>query len=107
MLCVILGFIILLFFYGEKAFINYIIVLAKLLFGINESNPSWGFLDLELKHKPENKCYKSSQKSSTNEIPFKKRKERRRSNTSKAFFETLANDKSSTFSFTKDNGGEK
>ena len=73
MLCVILGFIILSFFYGEKAFINYIIVLIKLLFGINESNPSWDFLDLELKHKPENKCYESSEESSSNEIPFKKR----------------------------------
>ena len=68
--------------------------------GINESNPSRDFLDPKSKHKPENTCYGSSEESSGDEIPFKKRKERRRSNTSESFVETLPKAKSSSFSCT-------
>ena len=110
LLSVILAFIILSFFHVEKACINYIIVLITfdtlilgpgiLDFGINESNPSRDFLDPKSKHKPENTCYGSSEESSGDEIPFKKRKERRRSNTSESFVETLPKAKSSSFSCT-------
>ena len=74
----------------------------ELLFGINKCDPSRDFPDPKSKHKPENARYGSSEESSGDEIPFKKRKERRRSNTSKTFVETLTKAKSSTFSCVSD-----
>ena len=47
-------------------------------------------------------CHGSSEESSGDEIHFKKRKEQKSSNTSKAFFETLTKAKSSTFACTSD-----
>ena len=47
-------------------------------------------------------CHGSSEELSGDEIPFKKRKEQKSSNTSKAFFETLTKAKSSTFAYTSD-----
>ena len=45
-------------------------------------------------------CHGSSEESSRDEIPFKKRKDQKNFNTSKAFFETLTKAKSSTYACT-------
>ena len=68
---------------------------------MNESGPSRDFLDENCRHRPNKRSFGSSSEESADDNPFKRRKERRRSNTSKGFTETLSKAKTQTFACEK------